>query len=178
MSKWSKFMPDGKGGYNSFEDWGMGEEIMYQGGWKIVTAIFGGLFFSILIAPLLLFIYPLDSHTHRYQFTIFGIIMTIIFLLDYFFGGLMWALFTHEGDANLISAFEFFAALNASLLVIYIILYIGYRQITSLLPEITPSPLFWGSIIALIYFVLYPIFDGMLSGNYSDSLIWFLEYFK
>lgn len=178
MSKWTKFIPDGKGGYDAFEDWGMGEEVMYQGGWKIITAIFGGFFFSLIAAPVLLLIYPMDSHRHRYEITIAGIIMTVMFLLDYLFGGIMWALFTHEGNANLISALEFFAALNTSLLVVYIILYFGYKEITSALPEITPSPIFWGAIIALVYFVLYPLFDKMLAGNYSDSLIWFLEYFK
>lgn len=178
MSKWTKFMPDGKGGYNAFENWGMGDEVMYQGGWKIITAIVGGLFFSIIATPLLLFLYPLDSHRHRYEITVAGLIMTTVFILDYLFGGVMWALFTHEGSENLISAFEFFAALNASLLVVYIILFVLFRQITSMLPEITPSPIFWGAIIALVYFVLYPLFDTMLAGNYSDSLVWFLEYFK
>jgi len=83
--------------------------------------------------------------------------------------------FTNPKDEMLIGWFEFLATLNASLIVIWVLLLINFRTIVNVLPEITGNIIFWGFVVGLIYFVLFPIFDGVIYGNYSDKIASFLK---
>lgn len=175
MLNFSKFKPDGKGGYDYYDEWKVSDEFMDGIGGRIFAGVGAAVFLSILISPICMFIYPLSSNRDRYSYHIGGIVASSLFLIDYFNGGILWHVFTNPKDEMLIGWFEFLATLNASLIVIWVLLLINFRTIVNVLPEITGNIIFWGFVVGLIYFVLFPIFDGVIYGNYSDEIASFLK---
>ena len=175
MSKWTKFMPDGKGGYDAFDDWNLSSEFLYRSGGNILSIILVGIIFSILVSPICMLIYPLCSNKERFDYSVGCLVTSVLFLLDYFCGGIFWYAFMNPDNPTTVEWFEFLATLHASLIVIWVLLLFNFKTIVRVLPEISGNPIFWGAVIALIYFVLYPLFDGMIYGNYSDEIIWFLK---
>ena len=175
MGKWTKFMPDGKGGYDVFDNWSLSSEFLYRSGGNILSIILVGILFSILIGPICMFIFPLCSNKERLEYSVGCIVTSALFLIDYFFGWILWYAFINSENENVIRWFEFLATLHLSLIVIWIIILFNFKQIINFLPEITPNVLFWGIVFGIVYFVTYPLFDGMIYGNYSEDIIRFLK---
>lgn len=175
MSKWTKFMPDGKGGYDSFDDWNLSSEFLYRSGGNILSMVLVGIIFSILLSPICMFIYPLSSNKERFEYGVACIITSFLFLLDYFFGGILWYAFMNPDNPTTVEWFEFLATLHISLIVVWFLLLINFKEIVNVLPQSRPNIIFWLGVVGLLYFVLYPLFDGMIYGNYSDDIVWFLK---
>lgn len=156
MSKWTKFMPDGKGGYDAFSDWSLGNEVIYRNS-SFLTKIFFGLPFAIVTPVLMLLIYPITDVLGKLENIITSIIISFVFLLDFWFGGPLWILFETSGTSG---AHEWLAALHASLIAVNIILYFATPRLDGLIDFNELTFVYFIAVGLLIYFILFPIFDG------------------
>lgn len=179
MSNWTKIISDGKGGFDAFENWNLGNEIIYQGAWKIIFALLFGLIFSSVIPIVLLFIYPYEKVKAQYENIAIGVLVSLLFLLDFWFGGFSWIFFSiwfENGMESAINIHTWFACLNGSLMITGIILRFTNHYVSPNVDMVGPSKtIFYGVIIVLTYFLLYPVFDSFMGPTRADSPIWFLE---
>jgi hypothetical protein len=179
MSNWTKFIPDGKGGYNSHSNWNLGNEIIYQGAWKIIFLLIFGIVFSTIIPVFVLLMYPFTDTRGQYENIIVGGLVSLIFLLDFWFGGLSWIFcetLIKNGVESGPSIHTWVACVNASLLVINIGLWFINHKVS---PRVDMGDntmfLFYLFIVVIIYWFLYPMFDSFLEGTRATEPIGFFK---
>lgn len=122
--KWTKILPDGKGGYNVFDNWTHGDEMMR----KVVPIILFLpiiLTFSLFLPAVLWFIIPLNYTKENHENTYLGLGVSLLFFLDYWLGGPLWSVF-HITEH--LSAFYFFGALHIMFSIINIIRLFAYHN--------------------------------------------------
>ena len=161
--KFTKIISDGNGGYNLFDDWTTGQDsIMKIFPMLIMLPII--LLFSLFLPAVFWLIAPVNTLRNNHKYAYYGIAVSLLFFLDYWFGGLLWTVFhTSELEAGL----YFFGGLHIVFILINIIrlsvynsggelpliipfimvavsMYFGYDMLTSIAEGMSAStPCFW-----------------------------------
>jgi hypothetical protein len=172
MSKWTKFIPDGQGGFDAISDWGLGHEVVYQGGWRIIFGVMFGFVFGMLFPIIAIICYPFTNTRNRIVLVSSGILVSVLFLLDYWLGGPLWMLFT---ASDTVEGHKWFATVGASSLVILVVLWFLTPRLGDNFDILNGGQIYFIVIGVLIYFVLYPFFDSLLESTRADYVIFFLE---
>ena len=147
--KWTKILPDGKGGYNVFKDWSLGDDAMMVI-WPIILKVAIGFLMSLFLPAILWVLIPLEYTKQNVEHTIVSLIVSLLFFLDYWFGGIIWHLFVSSQN---LTAYHFFGALHIVFVLINVIrlyLYL-YKGV-----EVSPVIIF-AVAIGLMYFK----YDGL-----------------
>lgn len=161
MGKWTKILPDGRGGFDVWKDWTLADEFMQNYGMRWLGGAILAVLFSLFMPVLIMFSYPMDSHKGRIANMITGLIVSVIMVLDYFGGGLVWC-WLHS---DLMWLFELGVTINLSLFVVQIILLVFANQISPLIEEGVINPIFYIAVILVVSYILFPMLDGIVVGN-------------
>lgn len=160
----TKIKSDGNGGYNLFENWTIGDDILV----KIIPILLALplILFTSLILPIIFWlIAPLSYAKENHQNTYFALVVSLLFFLDLWFGGLLWTVFHTTQNEEVL---YFFGALQIvfvlinifrlhlyksngselSIVLTFIILvlsiYFGYDVLSSMAADMSSStPCFW-----------------------------------
>jgi hypothetical protein len=171
MSKWTKLIPDGKGGFDAFEGWNLGLEILYQGAWKLIFGFAFAIVFGALM-PLLLFItYPFATEKGRKTNIAISIVASLVYLLDFWLGGVIWTMF---GGVESAAFLGWFAQLNLTLLCLNVICWFISAEFYEKIAFTFSTVIFYVAIFLIGYNFIWPLFDG-IAGSISDTPLWFLE---
>jgi len=170
---WTKIKSDGRGGYNVHENWTSGDETMDK-----IFPIFLGIamaaFFS-LIFPVLLWIQaPFNDHKQNIQATYFGILASVLLLLDITFGGLFWGITTHTGHPDVM---QFFGSIHIGFLIVNIGLLVAFNNdaIYFDLFDIQPSMIIFFVAVVVISIFGYDMFHSIIEGISAETPMWFYK---
>ena len=164
--KWTKVIPDKKGGFNVFDNWTNGDDL----GSAILPFIFKIpllLLFGLLVPGLMWLIAPFESDEKIVQNRNFGIVAAIITTLDFTFGGPIWMILSG-------TSFEvhiFFGTLSLIFLFGDIVTKILYNKGIALVPNVLIF------IQAVFVYISYDIFNNIARFIYSDSLCFWMQAF-
>jgi len=172
MAKWTKILPDGKGGFDVWDNWDLTDEFMQNYGMKWFGGLLLAAVFSLFMPVLILFSYPMDSHKGRIANLITALIVSVVMILDFYGGGLLWC-WLHS---DLLWVFEFAVTVNLSLMVITIFLLVFSNRISPLLEEGVINIFFYLVIISVVYGILYPMLDGLVVGHGATEPAKILEF--
>ena len=166
--KWTKVFPDGKGGYNVFDNWSLTDDILSKLFPLLLLIPTIALFGLILPAFFWLTItmhYRKDNIINMYV----SIGTSVLFFLDYRLGGLLWC-FSHSTEME--SILDFFAILHLLFLIGNVIRFNYYKSGIEVLPFFLFAPLIF--IMYFGYDMLNAIVKTMCS---STPMSWFAEMF-
>lgn len=157
---WFKTFDRSDGGYDTFS-WDLGDSAIVG----FLTLLFGLLLllFVVAIVPFyILFIYSFSIESHRRNQSLVGIVACNVWLADYHFGGVNFAIWGNTFPET----FAILTVLNIIMLIIFLCLLIFDGVVFNIFRS-TPSPMLisWVFFIWLLY-MLYPLFNGLL--NFID----------
>ena len=164
--KWTKVMPDGKGGYNIFDNWTNGDDL----GSAILPFIIKipiFLVFGLLLPGILWLIAPLESEDKMVSNTISGIVASVITLLDFSLGGPIWMFLSED----LTNVYVFFGTLNLAFLFGNLIIARLYYMNIVVLPKLLLA------IQVVFIYISYDIFNYLATLIHSDSLCFWMQAF-
>ena len=165
--KWTKVMPDGKGGYNIFDNWTNGDDL----GSALLPFILRLpliMLFSLLIPGILWIIAPLEEERELRTNTIIGILASILTLLDFSLGGPMWTILSDNG-AEISAGHMFFGTINLAFLFCNIVVLRLYATNTVVVPNVLLV------IQGVFLYISYDIFNYLATLMYSDSICFWMQ---
>lgn len=170
MSKFTRILPDGEGGYRVFENWTTGNDTFMKI-FPLLLVIPLILFFG-LISPLIFWLLiPLSYVKDNHENTIWALVISFLIFLDFTFGGIVWMAFNLN---KLFTAFYFFGALQIVSVIINLVRLYLYTKRDGELPIV----LVFGIFIILMYFG-YDMFSHIAEVTSSDTpLFWFEEWYN
>lgn len=182
MSNWDKLLPDGKGGYDLLRGWGFGRELLYRAGGKVIVF----LFLIPLIGPIFplffLLSYPIRTMEGKMENCLTGAILSFVFLLDFWLGGIGWIFFdswSHGGTSEgIVNIYLFFGKFNLALIALFAFLWYLTPHIGEMI-DITeataPVLIFFFVVFFLMWKVLMPIFGYITDATIAETPLSFLE---
>lgn len=164
--KWTKIIPDKKGGFNVFDNWTNGDNL----GSAILPFLIRIpllLLFGLLLPGIIWLIAPFESDEKIVQNRKASIVAAVLTTLDLAFGGPLW-MFLNENTAHI---HIFFGALNLAFLFCDITVTVFYNRGITLVPNVL-------LFIQLVFLYLsYDIFKDIATFIYSDSLCFWMQAF-
>lgn len=164
--KWTKVIPDGKGGFNIFDDWTNGDDL----GSAILPFIIKiplFLFLGLLLPGIIWLIAPFESDKNIVKNRKTGMVAAIIATLDFSLGGPIWMFLSDD----LSYVYIFFGTLNLMFLFGDIIITAFYTKGVGLAPNILLI------IQGIFIYAFYDIFKHIATFIYSDSLCFWMQAF-
>tara|TARA_R110000803_G_scaffold74903_6_gene139141 strand:+ start:1213 stop:1752 length:540 start_codon:yes stop_codon:yes gene_type:complete len=164
----TKIKPDGNGGYNLFEKWTIGDDILV----KILPMILALpliLFISLILPMIFWLIAPLSYVKENHENTYFGLTVSLLFFLDLWFGGLLWTVFHTTQNEG---ALYFFGALQIVFVLINIVRLYLYNSDGGELPAVLIFIIF-----ALSIYFGYDVLSSMAEDMSSSTPCFWIEEF-
>ena len=164
--KWTKVIPDGKGGLNIFDDWTNGDRL----GSAILPFLIRIpllLLFGLLLPGITWLIAPFESDEKIVQNRKASIVASTLTTLDLAFGGPIW-MFLSENTSHI---HIFFGALNLAFLFGDITVTVFYNRGITLVPNV----LLFTQVVFV--YLSYDIFKHIATFIYSDSLCFWMQAF-
>lgn len=166
--KWTKILPDGKGGYNVFDNWTHGHEMM-RAILPLILLIPVILVFTLFLPLILWILIPGEYVKTNHEHTFVALGLSFLFFLDYTLGGLLWVAFNCQG---LTTAWHFFGALHIVFIIINLIRLKFYYELI----EISAPIVIVGA--ALLMYFGYGVFSSIAEFMSSDTpCFWIEEYY-
>jgi len=183
MSNWDKIVPDGKGGFDLLRGWGFGREALHRGGAQIIVYLFLMPFIGPIFPMLFLLSYVIRTQEGQIENCVTGGILSFVFLLDFWLGGLSWVFFKSwaiDGTGFGMDVLLFFGKLNLSLILIFIALYFLTPHIGHMI-DITISYssalIFFFIVFFIMWKVVMPICGFITDNTVAETPLFFLESF-
>jgi len=183
MSNWDKLVPDGKGGFDLLKGWGFGREALHRGGAQIIAFLFLMPLIGPLFPMVFLLSYVIRTPEGKIENCVTGAILSFVFLLDFWLGGLTWVIFKTwavDGIGFAMDAFLFFGKLNLALILVFVILYFLTQYIANMVDLVTaigPVLIFFFIVFFIMWKVLIPICGFITDNTVAETPLFFLESF-
>jgi hypothetical protein len=183
MSNWDKLVPDGKGGFDLLKGWGFGRELLHRGGAQILVYLFLMPFIGPLFPILFLLSYVIRTKEGKIENCVTGGILSFVFLLDFWLGGLSWVIFKTwgaDGSGFGMNMLLFFGKLNLSLMLIFIALYFLTPYIWNIVDLVTSyssALIFFFIVFFIMWKALMPICGFITDNTVAETPLFFLDDF-
>jgi len=166
--KFTKILSDGNGGYNLFDKWTTGDDTFAKI-FPILLALPIILFISLILPIIFWLIAPLSYVKENHENTYFGLMVSLLFFLDLWFGGLLWTVFHTTQNEG---ALYFFGALHIVFVLINILRLHMYKTSAGELPIVLTF-----IILVLSMYFGYDIFSSMAADMSSSTPCFWIEDF-